>query len=191
MSERDLQAAFKTEIAKEEIRAAILVWLDFPSGSVRFHTGTGSLSYDSHTWDGAGKALSFTSFPETTDGGAQGVTVDISGADADCLQDVLNDPFQGHDAEIHMVLFDSSNAIIEGQLLFKGRMDTGSIRITGQGESVASIGIENKLIDQVRPVVWRYNSEDQKKLHPLYTDKAFDFIPTIQDLSLTWGPTDN
>lgn len=187
MSKRALNASLEAELSKQTVRVALLVWLDFPSGAVRCHTGTGDLSYGGYTWTGAGELLSFSAFPETTDGQAQGCTVDISGVDADAISDVMDDNFQNRDAEIRIAFFDSSLAIIESEILFKGRMDTADIRVGADASTVISVAIENKLIDQTRSVVWRYSPEDQKALYPGTVDKGFDFIALIQDQPITWG----
>ena len=187
MSERPLGASFKAELPKQQVRVAFLVFLDFPSGAVRYHTGSGDLSHGGYTWSGAGEAIAFSAFPESTNGEAVGCTVDISGCDATAMSDILDDAFQGRDAEVHLAFFDSNLSIIDTELVFKGRMDTARFRLGKDKTAIASIAIENQLIDQIRPNVRRYSSEDQAALYPATVDKGFDLIPLIQDKPLFWG----
>jgi len=186
MSERTIPAAVKTEIAKSEVRLAFAVYMDFPSGAVRLHTGLGHLFYDGEGWDGVGDGMGFSGFPETTDGQASGVSIEFSGCDLTHISQVIDDPFQGAACEIHLVVFDWEYNVIDGFPVFKGRLDSGTLNADGETGRI-TFAVENKLIDQVRPIVWRYSSADQATLHPGQTDLGFDFIPAIQDVHLVWG----
>jgi len=69
-------------------------------------------------------------------------------------------------------------------MVFEGKMDTMSIAKAGDKSALTITG-ESSLIDLNRSRVRRYTPEDQKINHP--TDKGLDYIPSIQDLNITWG----
>jgi hypothetical protein len=48
-----------------------------------------------------------------------------------------------------------------------------------------SISYESRLIDLERSRESRYTNEDQQRAFP--GDRGFEFVPSLQDLSLTWG----
>ena len=59
-----------------------------------------------------------------------------------------------------------------------------SINDTGETLTI-SVSIESRLIDLERPRIWRYTSEDQKRVYP--TDKGFDFVNDLQSKQIIWG----
>lgn len=184
MSTRDLSTSLETAIGEVVVRPAVLAELSFSGGAVNFWTGQGSITWDSKSWDGTGRAVSFSTFPETTDGSSQGVQIDISGIDSADIDDITQEEFQGDSANVWIALLDSSGAVISDPFkIFGGIMDTGEINDNGQTATI-SINAESKLINQIKRIQWRYTDQDQQKLSS--GDKGLEFIGKIQDKQIVW-----
>jgi len=174
----------QTAIGETVVRPVVFCELAFPSATVNFWTGQGSLSWDSKTWDGTGRAVSFATFPETTDGSSQGVQIDISGIDSDDIDDITQDEFQGADVLVWIACVDSSGAVVgDPFLMFSGIMDTGEINDNGKTATI-SINAESKLINQIRRIQNRYTDQDQKHLYP--GDVGLELIGKVQDKQFVW-----
>lgn len=51
---RDLSPGLLAAISGPSFHPVVMVWLDWPGGDVRAHSGVGSLSWDGHSWAGVG-----------------------------------------------------------------------------------------------------------------------------------------
>lgn len=186
MSERDLTAAVKTAIEETVIYPIVLAQLAFPSDTVRIWTGQGQISWNAQTWDGTGDVVSFSTFPETTDGSAQGVQIDLSGINSATISDITEDEFQGSSVDVWVGFTDSNgNVIADPFKLFGGQMDTGEINDNGETATI-TINAESRLINQLKRRQWRYTHEDQKKLYAPTVDKGLEFVSKIQDKEIVW-----
>jgi hypothetical protein len=184
MSTRDLTTPVENAIDSTVVRPVVLAELSFPSGTVNFWTGQGSITWDSKSWDGTGRAVNFSTFPETTDGSSQGIQIDISGVDSADINDVTQDDFQGTDVYVWIAFLDSSGTVIGNPwVLFSGIMDTGEINDNGQTSTI-TINAESKLINQIKRIQNRYTDQDQQRLYP--GDIGLELIGKIQDKSFVW-----
>lgn len=52
---RNIDSTLYAELQKQVIYPILLVYIDWPSGVVRAHSGTGALTYDGETWIGVGE----------------------------------------------------------------------------------------------------------------------------------------
>lgn len=187
MSDRSITAAALNAIDASVVRPAFLVFFDFPSGAVYAWTGQGTLSHGGNDYLGMGSLLGFGSIAETADTTANGLEVTLSGIDSNLLSDVINDEYQGAAAQVDLALLDEDLNVIPDPINeFKGLLDKATVRDTGK-TSVISLQIESRLVDILRPRQWRYTDADQQLLHPGAGDKAFEFVPKIQNVNIQWG----
>jgi len=184
MSERGLHEDVVTEVQKQVVRPASLAEMAFPTGTVRIWTGQGAISWNSQTWSGTGNYVAFSAFPERTDGSANGIKITVSGVDSDLISDAAEDAFQGAAISVWIAFLDESRNVVGTPFkLFGGQMDTGEIRDDGKKASIV-INAESRLIDQLRPIQYRYTDQDQRKLYA--GDKGFEFIASIPDRQIVW-----
>lgn len=184
MSTRNIGESVETAIGETVVRPTVFCELDFPSSTVNFWTGQGTISWNSKSWDGTGRAVSFSTFPETTDGSSQGIQIDISGIDSGDIDDITQDEFQGADVSVWIAFLDSSGTVIGSPFqIFAGIMDTGEINDNGKSATI-SINAESKLINQIKRIQNRYTDQDQQRLYP--GDKGLEFIGKIQDKQIVW-----
>lgn len=183
MSERDLTAAFSSKIGETVVGVHLLCQIEFPSGTQRFWTGQGDLSWDSQTWQGTGNLINFSSLSETTDGSAQGIKIDVSAIDSADVSDFIDDEWQNSDVTIWLALKDGDSLVDDPYQYFKGKLDSAELVDTGESSTV-SFGAESRLVNQVKRVSWRYTDQDQQRLFS--GDKGLEFVASIQDKKIVW-----
>lgn len=182
---RDVTGAVQTALAADKIRLALLFEGEFATGTLRLWTGVGDLSWNGHTWTGAGQLLSASEIRETGDVRATGLTISLSGMPSTLLSVVLQSARQGYGGTVWLALFDAAGAVIaDPAITFKGRLDVPSIDEAEDGCTI-SVSYESRLIDLDRARDRRYTSEDQAIDYP--ADLGFDYVPSIQDAQINWG----
>lgn len=182
---RDLTAGMVTEITGTQLKPALLLYLDFPSGAVRFWEGIGDLSWDSQTWTGAGSMGSVDFATESTGVQAHGAVFSLSGIDPSLIALALGDKVRGREAVLYLAALDGAGAVIADPVeIFSGRMDHMTIT---ESEDAASINVhcESYLIDISRASEWRYSHEHQRQLFP--GDVGFEFAATTVDQDIHWN----
>lgn len=181
---RDLTSAVETALAGTSFGAMFLIELRFGSGTVYLNNLDFNRDYNGVTWLGAGRVGSISMIEEGEDLQAYGVRLTLSGVRSDLLSIALNEDYQGRAVIISLALLDSNHNIIETPVqVYRGRMDTMPIE-AGQTATIA-LNVEGRLADFERPRVRRYNSEDQKIVHP--TDEFFQYVPQMVAKELYWG----
>lgn len=178
---RNLAAGFASALQSSAIQPIILVELKFDSGAVRLSSGIGNITYNGFSYTGAGTLLAISSMEDTTDIAAKGITISLSGINPQALGIALSEKYQNRTANIY---FSLSGMVSDAVQVFSGLIDQMSINDTGETLTIA-VSIESRLIDLERPRIWRYTSEDQKRVYP--TDKGFDFVNDLQTKQIIWG----
>lgn len=171
-------------------------------------TGLGDLTTGGKTYIGTGSFMHISEVTETADIRAAGSSITLTGLSADIIALALAQPYQGRLCVIKFGIMDANKDLLLKEDTFRVLLETGaSIDIsTGDTTGLATLftgymdqmtidegadtctiqlNVESKLIDLERPRIFRYTSENQKAKFP--NDLAFDFIPDLQDQSLTWG----
>lgn len=182
---RGLTTAMKDALTARQVEPAILVELEFDSGTDRIWTGYGDLSWDGKTWNGAGELLGIRPFSETTDVTATQAQVTISGIPASWISLALSEDYQGRTGTLYLAAIDSSGNVISDPAEFAGRMDQMQIEKSGE-TMLIRLSIESQLIDLRKPREFRYTDQDQQIDYP--NDKGFEYVAGLQDKTLTWGP---
>lgn len=185
---RDVTTAFKNEVEGDSLSPFYAIEMEFPDDEatvLRYWTGYGEITFDSKTFGGFADFLDINLASETTDLMATGASVDISGVNAATVSLALGEQYQGNPMRIWLGVLDASGSVIaDPYMVFEGKMDVMNLRASGTG-SVVSISAESSLIDLNRSRVRRYTDQDQKIDHP--NDKGLEYVPTIQDMNITWG----
>lgn len=181
---RNLTLATISEITADELQPILLFQGEFISGTVRAWSGIGDLSWNGFTWTGTGTLLTVSPVQETSETSANGVTVNLNGVPSELISLALQSCKQGASGRIYLGFLSSSGVVADPILLFEGKLDIPAIE-EGGDTSTVSISYESRLIDLERSRESRYTNEDQQRAFP--GDKGFEFVPSLQDLSLTCG----
>lgn len=183
---RDLTAGMSAAALADQIcLPTILVKLEFDSGDVLLHTAVGDITYAGDVYTGVGTLGNISPVTEDIEGGANGVTLTLSGLSNSILSIALGESFQNRPATLFFALFDTSTyaLITDPYQLFKGRMDYAEGNF-GNDASI-TLKVENIMADWQRPRVGRYNYESQLQRFP--GDKGFEFIAQAVAKPVVWG----
>lgn len=165
MSERELSNEVKNLIAQDEVRPVLFIQAEFPSGTRRIWTGVGTHEFRGSTYEGVGGVVAIDTLSESTDSGAQGINISLSGLDSETISDILNDDFQGRPVYIWLGFYsDDYSTIYEtDNPIWQGVMDTDEIEDDPQNPTL-SISVEHRLVDILRRREVRYTRRDQEYL---------------------------
>ena len=185
---RNLTSNELAQLGAAQIVPVIFVECDFASGSVYLFTGTGTFSWNGHTWTGVGKLGSISVINETSDVTAQSVSISLSGIPNDMLSDALNEVQVNQKVTIWLGFLSPSGGswtiVSSPAIAFQGFMDVPTIS-EGVTTSTISISLENRLIILSRAKMRRYDTQDQSIDYP--SDLGFQFVPYLQDWEGAWG----
>ena len=149
-------------------------------------TGTGIISFNGRDWLGIGNILGLTLPAETTDGSSQGATATLSGLDSDLLASFLNEKYQNRTCEIWLGALDSSEespTVISPYMVFQGKLDHDKVNLSGK-TLVITMYAENDIVDLLEPKETRYTLESQARVLGHSNDKAFEFMPKMQNAQI-------
>src|SRR5262249_7095233 len=145
---------------------ALLVAMEWASGTTRFWSGLGDRDFLGETFEGAGDLLSITTVEETVDLRADGITITLNGVNPAVLALALEEGRQGKPVTVWIAFLDAAEALLDDPyVLFEGRVDVPKIR-PGPKDGTVSVTVENVLIDFQRARRSRYTPEDQKARFP-------------------------
>lgn len=182
---RSVTAGLSAELTAASKSPVLLFEGVFASGTVRFWTGVGDLSWSGQTWTGAGSLIGISAVTETTEVRANGVTIQLQGIPSSLISLILGDARSGRAGKAYLAMLNGSGAIIaDPYLAFEGRLDVPMIEDAGDSATI-SISYESELIDLERPRERRYTPEDQAIDYA--GDLGFDYVASLQDAQIVWG----
>jgi len=204
---KPISTGFDSVLQGDVVRPIILVEMLFDSGAVRLWNGLTDLIYDGDTYTGAGTLLSISTVEDTADISARGITISLSGISASIMSLALDEKYQNRTANVYfgiigvpdLLLTQAGEYIVDIDLInydvsssdrneyipiFTGLMDQMTIADAGETLNIG-LTVESRMIDLERPRVWRYTSEDQKRVYP--NDKGFDYVNDLQTKTILWG----
>lgn len=149
-------------------------------------TGVGDLEYESQTYKGTGAFGTISTSDTDSSLSANGISLTLSGVPTDVLQFALSPNYRNKKVVVNIVLFDSDGMLVGGNRFYVGRIDVVNISKSGE-ENIITVNVENHLINFSRPLIRRYNQEDQQ-LFVDNTDIGFEYISKINgDIAFNWG----
>lgn len=149
-------------------------------------TGVGDLEYESETYKGTGAFGTISTSDTDSSLSANGISLTLSGVPTDVLQFALSPNYRNKKVIVNIVLFDNNGTLIGGNRFYVGRIDVVNISKSGE-ENIITVNVENHLINFSRPLIRRYNQEDQH-LFVDNTDIGFEYISKItSDIVFNWG----
>ena len=182
---RSLTGAQLAEITAQNMRPAIFCQMLFTSGYVYVWSGIGSISWNGQTWTGIGSYGSVSAIPETSDLVAAGVKLALSGIPGSLITSALGEIRQGNPVIIYQGFLTPAGAVVANpNNAWSGRMDTCEIA-EGADTAVITITAESRLLDLNRSRERRYEKQDQAIDFP--GDLGFDYVASLQELSIVWG----
>jgi hypothetical protein len=186
--ERTIPAAITARLGDRVVYPVLLYEGTFFSAGaevlLNLWSGFGDLVYDGKTWIGGGNLLGVTPVEETTEMRAIGFTVSLNGQSSANISTALQSVRQGKPGKLWLALLDQAGAVLDKQILKRGKLDVVVIEDSG-ADCRISVTYEDVLIDLERPRERKYTHEDQQLDYP--GDKGFSAVPMLQDLQIQWG----
>lgn len=185
---RDLTAGAQTEVAAPRLRPVIFYQGEFGAGSpseyLRLWSGVGDKAWNSLTWLGAGNLLGMSEIKETAGVVAEGLTLSLSGMPSSLIALVHLSARHGLPGKVWIGFLDAAGAVIaDPYQAFQGRLDVPDIVDSGEACTI-SITYESRLVDLLRPRIWRWTHESQVALYP--DDRGFEYVPSLQLQEIEW-----
>lgn len=181
---RTITAGMETALAEPTIRPFLAVELLFDSGASRASTLPFDVTIGGNSYIGVGQLGRISAAAESTDTGAQRITVGLTGIDPALVSIALSDHYQGRRGTVWYGLLDEDHQVIaDPVIVFRGRMDTMQIQLGDTAE--IQVNIESRLADWDRPRGGRLTDEEQKRRFP--DDKFLEFVSATVEKELVWG----
>ena len=172
-----------TEAAKPAIRMVVAVELDFSSGFVRAHDGTGKISIGGNDYLGLGDFGGIETAEEASDMVSKPLKLTLSGVDSSLVSTTMTETYQNRTATVYLAFIDDQGALIDTpETVWEGRMNQMSLSVS-QGAATISLTCEHRL--RREPRIARYTDADQQLLFD--GDLFFNKLHTIPGYAGRWG----
>jgi hypothetical protein len=181
---RTITSGMLAAIKAANLSPAWFVLITFASGPVYLWTGYGDVTWNGHTWTGAGDILGISTIEEGSDVQARGVTLTLCGISSALLADALGDFQVGLPVTIYLGAFSGSSLISDPITAWSGRTDQPTVEVGGETATIA-VQCESRLMEMNVPVNRRWTNDDQQREHP--GDLGFQFVSSIQEVAINWG----
>lgn len=182
---RAIETTLATELAKPELAPIMLAEIETAGDTVFAWSGVGYLVWNGKTFKGTGIFGGVAPAEESTDGEANGLVFQLSGVDDDLVSASISLIRHGKPATLWLGCLDSNGALVGTPVVvFRGFTDVPVLQDDG-ATSTLQLTAETKAIDQQRPRVRRYTTEDQAIDHP--GDRGFEYVEGLQDRQIPWG----
>jgi hypothetical protein len=157
--------------------------LDFSSGHVRAHDGSGDIVVGANTYTGVGIYGGIDAVDESIDVVAKPLKMRLSGVDSSLLAPAMTEVYQGRVATVYLGLCreGTNDLVADPEVIWEGYMDTMSPHL--DKESYIDLNCEHRL--RREPRIARNTSPDQQLAYA--GDKFFDLVPKIPGYSAVWG----
>jgi len=157
-------------------RLLIFARLEFPSGTVRAHTGVGTRTLNAEEYHGIGGMGRIGALKETGATSANRLQLSIIADDQSLLASVINQDPNGGEAHLHLVKLDEHRQIVGSELLFAG--DIVDFKVERGMPYQLSVTASDWFEVWSQPVTAsKVTHASQQHLHP--GDMIFDQVETI------------
>ena len=175
----------------KDIEPYYAVTLEFDGGDVNMWTGIGSRTIGAATFSGTGGLLQIEGLEESSDLGANGTTLTLSGVNDTLLSYALTEDYQGRLCRIYWGVT-SVSQVVE---VFSGYMDRMTIQDAGETSTI-TLTVESRLITLERPVIRRYTDKSHQSViatenYGSSTDTFFKWVTKLADKQVVWGREKN
>ena len=184
---RIISATNATEADKPAIVVVVMADLDFASGMLRLHDGSGSISSGGNTYLGAGQLAGLDVIDENIDIVARGIKLTLSGVDSVTIVPAMTEVYQNRDVTLYLGFVNSATGALldTPETIWEGRMNQMTFNID-KGSAVIELTCEHRL--RREPRIARYTDEDQRQAFS--GDRFFDLTYAIPGFMSKWGSRD-
>lgn len=164
----------------------LFVAIEHPSGTGYFCTGTGSRTWNGHTWAGTGKLASVTPIKHSSEIAVQDIVFSISGIDPTIVAG-LSDDVRNRNGSVWLFCLGPDDSVVANPYqLVDSVLDYQSFQVGADGMATVSITAHSGFYTLARGVEEAWTPQNQKLTFP--TDTGLDLIPALQNADLQWVP---
>lgn len=179
-------AANQTAAEAEHVEGVVFVDLDLPSGHLRLHTRTGTLTFGGNDYLGVGKFGGIEAVTEDAELRPFSVSLKLSGVDSALMTAALTEEYHGRAAIVYFGLLDTDTLalIADPEMPFRGLMDTMQCEL-GPNTGTIVVTCEHEFARWRRHQNGLYTHESQATY--VAGDRGFDQVPHIQQRTINWS----
>lgn len=181
---RELPSGMAAALTAPVVHVICFAEFDFASGFLRLWNGRGNKTWNAQTWTGVGDLLGITPVDETTEIGATGLQLRLSGLKPEIIGLALLDNYRGRACRFWIALCDEDWAVQYSYKSFGGRMDVLTIE-EGVASCTVTVQAESHLVDLARARNLRYTHVEQQRLYP--GDTSMRYVARLAEKTLPWG----
>ena len=198
----DFSEVIDAQIRGATVRLTVLVELRFKSGIERLWQGAGRLQIDGQDWQGIGELAAMSPMQSGPRGAVEEIELSLFG-DAGLLDNIESDADEsvGREADIFLQFFDIRQTDDAGAWVDWKALDSkislswgimGPMTVKRQvasdgkpGVRVASVLVQNALVNRQRPVFSFFSKEDQQARTGT-TDDMFNMMQELVEGTVKW-----
>lgn len=169
-------------LSRDRVTAVIAANIQFESGTVYVHSGTGTLVLDGYVYYGMGRMGAVDDVGETNTTSPTQLKLTLSGLDMSLFATTLNERCVGRQASIYLVALDDDGVVQVADLIFKGKV-SGTGATCGDNNAL-QYTISNIFEDWQRPFSDRYTDESHQAAEP--GDRIFRYVAQMAERSIYW-----
>ncbi|QNU44397.1 hypothetical protein IDH70_05030 [Mixta calida] len=170
-------------LSRDRVTVVIAANIQFESGTVYVHSGTGPLVLNGLVYYGMGRLGAIDDVSETNTTSPTQLKMTLSGLDMALFASTLNERCVGRPAEIYLVAIDDNGKPQVADLIFKGKVS--STGATAGETNALQYTVSNIFEDWQRPFPDRYTDESHQAAEP--GDRIFRYVAQMSERSIFWG----
>lgn len=170
-------------LSRDRVTAVIAADIQFESGTVYVHSGTGQIVLNGFVYHGMGKMGAVDDVGETNSTSPAQLKLTLSGLDLSLFATTLNERCVGRQANIYLVVMDDNGVTRAADLIFQGKVS--STGATAGETNALQYTVSNIFEDWQRPFPDRYTDESHQAAQP--GDRIFRYVAQMAERSIYWG----
>lgn len=176
---RTLSTGQQAAVAATHVTIALLVEMQFASGTIYLTDAGRNIEWAGQTWLAA-RGGNVESIREAATSEATGLRFTLAGPIGAYLSAALGEHVQGRPVKVHVALLDANEVLIGTPVEeWSGLTDTMAVEDAADGASVIVVTAESRYAQFARPRVRRHNDADQQTAWP--GDLFYRFAPALAE----------
>lgn len=163
----------------------IFVKLSFDDADVNFHSDHGTITWGGEDYTGVGRIGEITGIEENCELSRTPISMTLGGLPNDLLAIFLAEQYQGRKATVYLGYLDMTTyrLVDDPIVIYRGLMDSPTVK---RGETTSiTLTVESRFAQWDRPLIRRYNNEDQRARYS--GDTGLQAVEQSTEKQIVWG----
>ncbi|WP_299726866.1 DUF2163 domain-containing protein [uncultured Endozoicomonas sp.] len=173
----------ETALARDDVRLAFAVEIQWPEITARFHTSLGDLTLDGMTFSGVGALGEIGTIKENSGNSPTQIDITLSGFDDSLRGEVMRARYHGRPVTVWLVSLDDDHQPEASEIVFRGKIIDAKVK-TGKQNSI-KVKASNRFEDWDKKRSDRFNDESQNARHP--GDRVFKYVSDTAKREITFA----